>query len=183
MSVEQGQDPIVARILARAEGGVSNKAIATELTQDGILGWNETRVHKVTKAHFGPRRITKRMTLEAEANGEEVPRPAPRPRSPKAPEGVEPLTPTTPIPEDAPLAAYDWWVEESRQAYMKAKASGNTAAAATWARVSSQVLEARRKATPDKEADPNESPDYIRLAEQVEAKLLELVDKVLAGEV
>lgn len=125
---------------------------------------------------MGPRRVSKKTPVEPVEGSEVEDAGGPPP-------GVLPLTSTTAIPDDAPLAAYDWWADEARRAYLSAKAVGNTAAASTWARVSAQILEAKRKATPDKAPDPNEAPDYIRLAEAVEAKLLELVDKVLSGEV
>ena len=72
---------------------------------------------------------------------------------------------------EAPLAQLDWWGLEIREAFERAKLDGNIAAQASLAARAVAVLEARRKAAPPEQADPNAYPDLVEAAERCKALL------------
>lgn len=106
------------------------------------------------------------------------------PAAPAAPAGGLPsggAFPAAPaaVPPDASLEQIEWWLQCARNDYETAKEAGNLAAQASFQARAVALLEAKRKATPEPEPDPNRNPDMIRLGEQVEARLLRLVDAML----
>lgn len=72
---------------------------------------------------------------------------------------------------EAPLAQLDWWGLEIREAFERAKSDGNIPAQASLAARAVAVLEARRKAAPPEQADPNAYPDLVEAAERCKALL------------
>lgn len=72
---------------------------------------------------------------------------------------------------EAPLTQLDWWGLEIREAFERAKLDDNIPAQASLAARAVAVLEARRKAAPPEQADPNAYPDLVEAAERCKALL------------
>lgn len=142
---------IGAQILAMARQGRSERAIVAALGPGA------------------PSRATVRRYIDRMA-AEKAPAKAPKP----AP-GSDRTLPGIPSDPDelaeAPLAQLDWWGLEIREAFEKAKGVGNIPAQASLAARAVAVLEARRKAAPPEQADPNAYPDLVEAAERCKAML------------
>ena len=145
---------IGAQILAMARQGRSERAIVAAL---GAGAPSRATV----------RRYIDRMAAEKrDAAPAKAPKPAP---------GSDRTLPGIPSDPDelaeAPLAQLDWWGLEIREAFERAKLDGNIPAQASLAARAVAVLEARRKAAPPEQADPNAYPDLVEAAERCKALL------------
>ena len=138
---------IGAQILAMARQGRSERAIVAAL---GAGAPSRATV----------RRYIDRMAAE---------------KPPKAAPGSDRTLPGIPNDPDelaeAPLTQLDWWGLEIREAFERAKLDGNIPAQASLAARAVAVLEARRKAAPPEQADPNAYPDLVEAAERCKALL------------
>lgn len=152
---------IGAQILVMARQGRSERAIVAAL---GAGAPSRATV----------RRYIDRMAAEKR---DAAPAKAP-PRAetpPKAAPGSDRTLPGIPSDPDelaeAPLAQLDWWGLEIREAFERAKLDDNIPAQASLAARAVAVLEARRKAAPPEQADPNAYPDLVEAAERCKALL------------
>lgn len=93
----------------------------------------------------------------------------------------EPAMPTTPeeIPEGTSLETYDLWIARAERMADDAEAEGNLKEVANAGRLVGFFMSEKRKATPKPVPDPNDSPDFVALGAEVEARLLKMVDLVL----
>jgi hypothetical protein len=138
---------IGAQILAMARQGRSERAIVAALGPGA------------------PSRATVRRYIDRMA-AEKPPKAAP------ASDRALPGIPSDPDElAEAPLAQLDWWGLEIREAFERAKLDANIAAQASLAARAVAVLEARRKAAPPEQADPNAYPDLVEAAERCKALL------------
>lgn len=85
------------------------------------------------------------------------------------------------VPSETPLAQIDEWLARVNAAADAAETDGNLSALSSLTAKAVSLLEARRKAQPLPQVDPNENPDLIALAKQSEEKLLKLVDELFAS--
>lgn len=83
------------------------------------------------------------------------------------------------IPEGTALAQIERWLARAEAMGKVAVSKGDLAAMGQMGRLTSALLEAKRKATPLEKEDPTEGPDMVKLAQQVEVRLLKYVDDIL----
>jgi len=96
--------------------------------------------------------------------------------------GDSPL-PSTPeeIPEGTALSQIERWLKRAESMGKIAVEKGDLAGMGQMGRLTSALLEAKRKDTPIEKEDPTESPDMQKLALQVEVRLLKYVDDIVGG--
>lgn len=85
------------------------------------------------------------------------------------------------IPAGTALSQIERWLKRAEAMGKAAVGKGDLAGMGQMGRLTSALLEARRKATPVEKDDPTESPDMQKLALQVEVRLLKYVDDIVGG--
>ncbi len=96
---------------------------------------------------------------------------------------VEPPLPTTPeeIPEGASLPELTRLYARCETALAQAEKAENLPLVGQMIRVAAQLSETIRKATPPKQADPNDAPDMIALRAEAARMWHEMIDLVADG--
>lgn len=85
------------------------------------------------------------------------------------------------IPENADLDQINAWLKRADTLGKAAFTKGDLEGMGKMGRLTSALLEAKRKATPLEKEDPNDSPDMRKLGDQVEVRLLKIVDDIVKG--
>lgn len=152
---------IGAKILAMARQGRSERAIVAALGPGAPS--------RATVRRYIDRMAAEKPAKAASQNAKRDAGPIlPAPKSDRTLPGI----PSDPDElAEAPLAQLDWWGLEIREAFERAKLDGNIPAQASLAARAVAVLEARRKAAPPEQADPNAYPDLVEAAERCKALL------------
>lgn len=94
--------------------------------------------------------------------------------------GRPPPVPTSPdeIPDGASLPELADLLRRAKALLADAEDEKNLPLAGQMIRVCSQLAETIRKATPPEQADPNDSPDMVKLGADVEKRFLKMIDLV-----
>jgi hypothetical protein len=110
------------------------------------------------------------------------PRPgAPVPASVKAAQAPLPASPED-IPEGASIPELMSLLERCKSALKQAEDAANLPLVGQMIRVAASLSETIRKATPPKQADPNDALDMVALAAEVRRRWHEMVDLVADGD-
>lgn len=109
--------------------------------------------------------------------------PRPRTSSGSSAEAPAPL-PTSPddIPDEASLPELYALLERCKTALARAETEANLPLVGQMIRVAAQLSETIRKATPPKQADPNDAPDMVALRVEASRKWHEMIDLVADGQ-
>lgn len=83
------------------------------------------------------------------------------------------------IPEDVDLEQIKRWLERAEMIGRVAFAKGDLAGMGQMGRLTSALLEAKRKATPPEKEDPKDNPDMAKVAAEARAKLHKYIDQAL----
>lgn len=167
----------IAELIAR--GGTA-QSIAKALRAAGVKGVSERTIGRRMKEVRGAAKAPRGSKAEA-AN-------ALREGYAAAAAGVktgvddgEDLPKPDEIPADAELVKINEWLARADTLGRAAFAKGDLEGMGKMGRLTSALLEAKRKATPPEKDDPNDSPEMRTLGEQVEARLLKMVDDIAKG--
>lgn len=101
-------------------------------------------------------------------------------RPPPAPvEAVDPPLPPSPdaIPDGADPGTIDRWIKRAEELAELASNAGEVDGFVKMGRLSTALLEHKRKATPPAMPDPNDSPDMVKLGAEVGSRLHKLIDQ------
>jgi hypothetical protein len=79
------------------------------------------------------------------------------------------------IPEGTDMDTLDRWLQIAERNGRVANHEGNLPAVAQMGRLSTSLLEAKRKLAPIPTPDPNENPDMVKLGAEVEARFLKMI--------
>ncbi len=98
-----------------------------------------------------------------------------------APEPADSPMPTSPeaIPEGTALSQIERWLKRAEAMGKKAVAKGDLAGMGQMGRLTSALLEAKRKATPPEKDDPKDNPDMAAAAARARALLHKYIDQAL----
>lgn len=140
-------------------------------------------VAQVAKATaIPPRTVARRMR---EIRG---PMKAPRAGAKTTPQSAPtsshaPPLPTSPddIPEGASLPELKGLLDRCKSALTQAETDENLPLVGQMIRVAAQLSETIRKATPPKQADPNDAPDMVALRTEAARRWHEMIDLVADG--
>lgn len=157
------------RIKALIRRGGTAASIEKLLKNEGVEG--------ISVRTVGRRIREIRGDMKAERARKKKPTsPAPAARSKRS----TPPLPTTPeaIPEGADLEMIDQWIQMAQRAAREAEVDGNLAGMGQMGRLTTALLEAKRRATPPDAPDPNDRPDMKALGEQVEARFMKMIDEI-----
>lgn len=163
----------IAALLAR--GGTA-ESIAKALRAGGFTGVSARTIGRRMRELRGdvaPKRVSATAARRAEyATTEGAAAPDSRDDAP---------LPTTPeaIPEDTDLAQIERWLERAESMGKKAVTLGDLAAMGQMGRLTSALLEAKRKATPPEKQDPLDQPDMLAAAARARAMLHKYIDQAL----
>lgn len=101
-------------------------------------------------------------------------------RPPAAPvEPVDPPLPPSPeaIPDGADPGTIDRWIKRAEELAEIASNAGEVDGFVKMGRLSTALLEHKRKATPPTLPDPNDNPDMVALGAEVAARLSAMIDQ------
>lgn len=85
------------------------------------------------------------------------------------------------IPEGTDLAQIERWLERAEKMGKVAAKKGDLPGIGQMGRLTRMLLEAKIRATPPEKPDPSADPEMLKLAQQVETRLLKYVDDIVAG--
>lgn len=151
------------RLVELARAGGTAEGIAASLRAMGLTVSRSTvgaRMAELKGKVKGGRRAMPRGGA-AKASGEEPPLPP----SPDA------------IPEGADPGTIDRWIKRAEELAEIASNAGEVDGFVKMGRLSTALLEHKRKATPPPAPDPNESPDMVALAADVARRLHTMIDQ------
>lgn len=91
-----------------------------------------------------------------------------------------PPLPQTPneVPENATVELYNDWIDQAQRLTKIAEANDDLEGFAKMARVASQLIAAKIKATPPDAPRPEDNPDMVALGKLATSKLHSMVEKV-----
>ncbi len=163
------------RLAALMAAGGTAKSISKAMLAAGVKGASPATVSRRMRELRGdvaPRRVARSSASK----------PADYAMSDQAITGDTPL-PASPeeIPEGTALSQIERWLQRAEAMGKIAVEKGDLAAMGQMGRLTSALLEAKRKATPIAKDDPTDSPDMLKLAQQVEVRLLKYVDDIVGG--
>jgi hypothetical protein len=143
-------------------------------------GETHGQVAKAIGASISARTIARRMR---EIRGPvQAPRHGAKPAAATETRAATPL-PTSPdeIPEGASLPELTGLLDRCKSALTQAETDENLPLVGQMIRVAAQLSETIRKATPPKQADPNDAPDMVALRTEAARRWHEMVDLVADG--
>lgn len=141
-------------------------------------GETHAQVTKAIGASISSRTIARRMReirgpVQAHRSGS-------RPSAPSAHAAPLPTSPDE-IPEGASLPELTGLLDRCKAALTQAELDENLPLVGQMIRVAAQISETIRKATPPKQADPNDAPDMVALRTEAARRWHEMVDLVADG--
>jgi hypothetical protein len=165
----------IAALMAR---GGTEKSIEKELRAAGITGVSASTIGRRMRELRGavaPKRVrasSKPTAVYADPDA-----------APESSDGDNPL-PKTPesIPEGTDVSQIDRWLKRAEFVGKTAAIKGDIAAIGQMGRLTSALLEARRKATPPEKPDPKDDPDMGAAAARARALLHKYIDQALGRE-
>lgn len=86
------------------------------------------------------------------------------------------------IPEDTDLRQIERWLQRAEAMARKAVNLGDLAGMGQMGRLTSALLEAKRRATPPEKADPNDHPDMVAAAARAREMLHKMIDRAIGRE-
>lgn len=162
---ELGHD-VEARIAAGIRRGETAEQVAAAL--GGVVSGRT--IGRRMRELRGPVTAGRSVAATTSASAASAPPASPLPPSPEE------------IPEGATLTQLDGWISQAEAAIDKAELDENLPLLGQMLRVAASLAETRRKATPPAKADPNDSPDMVKLAAEVAKRLHLFVEILTRGE-
>lgn len=171
------------RIAALMTRGWTAEAIAKELQAKGTDVSTRTigrRMRELRGDVAAPRASSSPTRREHYA----MPDPAsPAPPASESKDDVDEALPgADEIPEEANLAQIERWLKRAEAMAQKAMALGDIAGMGQMGRLTSALLEAKRRATPPEKADPNDRPDMVAAAQRARDMLHRMIDQAIGRE-
>jgi hypothetical protein len=169
-------DVTTDRIVALMRVGATAEVVYKTLRAEGVKKISLATIGRRMK-ELRPRAKKARAETLAKKAGAKA---APPASSAKARTIPRPM-PTSPeeIPEDADVSDFDVWLTNAKSMADAAYAEGDLDGFGKMGRLTSMLLEAKRKATPPKPPDANERPDMIAARERARTAFHELIKRVL----
>lgn len=166
------------QIVALMARGGTAASIAASLRADGVAGVSQATIGRRMRELRGEANAARATRAKSAAKKEAKTRPVPPAASPAATRARPDDLPATPdaIPEDADLATIDRWLEIADRNGRVAENEGDMQTLGGMGRLTSMLLERKRKMRPPEKVDPNDSPDMRALAARVGAELHRLID-------
>lgn len=160
---------VEAQITALMTAGGTAQAISKVLVAAGVKGASPATVgRRMRELRTGPpapragSRAELRAAYAAPDAGD-----SPMPTSPEA------------IPEGTALSQIERWLKRAEAMGKKAVAKGDLAGMGQMGRLTSALLEAKRKATPPEKDDPKDNPDMASAAARARSLLHKYIDQAL----
>ena len=173
--------PIGREVIARAQAGETSRQISDDLKRRGIKGWGLATTGNFLRAHIGARRAGRPRTPDVALPSSDTEVPPPEDvelleklvKSESSAAGV--------VASTSSLDALQWLYAFVHRHMLDAERVGNLAMIATLSTRAIAIQDAIRKATPEPPPDPNLNPDFIKMAEIAEERLMRIIAS-LAGE-